>query len=58
MIRLLAFAILATLSAIRPAAAAVQVVTTTADLGSLAQEIGGDRVTVTALAGTACAMCG
>jgi zinc/manganese transport system substrate-binding protein len=50
MIRLLAFSIFATLAVNRPAAAALQVVTTTADLGSLAQEIGGDRVTVTALA--------
>jgi ABC-type Zn uptake system ZnuABC Zn-binding protein ZnuA len=50
MIRLLAFSILAAVAASRPAAAAVQVVATTADLGSLAQEIGGDRVTVTALA--------
>ena len=50
MIRLLAFSILATLAVSRPAAAALQVVTTTADLGALAQEIGGDRVTVTALA--------
>jgi ABC-type Zn uptake system ZnuABC Zn-binding protein ZnuA len=41
---------LAIVAGSRPAAAAVQVVTTTADLGSLAQEIGGDRVTVTALA--------
>jgi zinc/manganese transport system substrate-binding protein len=50
MIRLLALSIVATLATTRPAAAALQVVTTTADLGSLAQEIGGDRVTVTALA--------
>jgi zinc/manganese transport system substrate-binding protein len=50
MIRLLAVSMLAIVAASRPAAAAVQVVTTTADLGSLAQEIGGDRVTVTALA--------
>ena len=32
------------------AAAALRVVTTTADLGSLAQEVGGDKVTVVALA--------
>ena len=50
MIRLLAFSMLATFAISRPAAAALQVVTTTADLGSLAQEIGGDRITVTALA--------
>jgi zinc/manganese transport system substrate-binding protein len=49
-IRSLAFALLAMLATSHPAAAALQVVTTTADLGSLAQEIGGDRVTVTALA--------
>jgi zinc/manganese transport system substrate-binding protein len=49
-IRLLAVSMLAIVAGSRPAAAAVQVVTTTADLGSLAQEIGGDRVTVTALA--------
>jgi len=50
MFRLFAFSILATVAAGRPAAAAVQVVTTTADLGAIAQEIGGDRVSVTALA--------
>jgi ABC-type Zn uptake system ZnuABC Zn-binding protein ZnuA len=50
MIRSLVFALLAILATSHPAAAALQVVTTTADLGSLAQEIGGDRVTVTALA--------
>ncbi len=50
MIRPLVFALLAMLATSHPAAAALQVVTTTADLGSLAQEIGGDRVTVTALA--------
>jgi len=50
MIRLLAVSMLAIVAGSRPAAAAVQVVTTTADLGSLAQEIGGDRVSVTALA--------
>ena len=50
MIRSLAFAVLTMLAASHPAAAALQVVTTTSDLGSLAQEIGGDRVTVTALA--------
>jgi zinc/manganese transport system substrate-binding protein len=48
--RFLALGLFATLAAGRTAEAAVQVVTTTADLGSLAQEIGGDRVTVTALA--------
>lgn len=50
MIRPLVFALLAMLATSHPAAAALQVVTTTADLGSLAQEVGGDRVTVTALA--------
>jgi zinc/manganese transport system substrate-binding protein len=50
MIRVLAFSMLATVAVSRPAAAALQVVTTTADLGALAQEIGGDRITVTALA--------
>ncbi|MCM3879623.1 MAG: metal ABC transporter substrate-binding protein [Vicinamibacterales bacterium] len=50
MIRSLVFVLLATLVVSHPAVAAVQVVTTTADLGALAQEIGGDRVTVTALA--------
>jgi zinc/manganese transport system substrate-binding protein len=49
-IRSFTFALLATLAFSHPAAAALQVVTTTADLGSLAQEVGGDRVTVTALA--------
>jgi ABC-type Zn uptake system ZnuABC Zn-binding protein ZnuA len=33
-----------------PAAAAVRIVTTTEDLGSLAREVGGDKVTVVALA--------
>jgi ABC-type Zn uptake system ZnuABC Zn-binding protein ZnuA len=50
MIRSFVFALLAVLAMSHPAAAALQVVTTTADLGSLAQEVGGDRVTVTALA--------
>jgi zinc/manganese transport system substrate-binding protein len=50
MIRSLVFVLLAMLATSHPAAAALQVVTTTGDLGSLAQEIGGDRVTVTALA--------
>lgn len=50
MIQSLVFALLAMLATSHPAAAALQVVTTTADMGSLAQEIGGDRVTVTALA--------
>jgi ABC-type Zn uptake system ZnuABC Zn-binding protein ZnuA len=50
MIRLVILAFVAALGAARPAAAAVQVVTTTADLEALAREIGGDRVTVTGLA--------
>jgi ABC-type Zn uptake system ZnuABC Zn-binding protein ZnuA len=49
-IRALVVALLVTLVASHPAAAALQVVTTTADLGALAEEIGGDRVSVTALA--------
>jgi zinc/manganese transport system substrate-binding protein len=49
-IRFLALGLFAILAAGRPVEGAVQVVTTTADLGSLAQEIGGDRVSVTALA--------
>lgn len=50
MIRAVVFSLLVTLSIDHPAAAALQVVTTTADLASLTQEIGGDKVTVTALA--------
>ena len=50
-IRLLLCALLATIVSARPVAAQVlRVVTTTADLGSLAQEVGGDKVTVVALA--------
>jgi len=40
----------ALMAAARPAAAAVRIVATTEDLASLAREIGGDRVTVVALA--------
>jgi zinc/manganese transport system substrate-binding protein len=50
-IRLLLFGLLATIATVTPAGAQVlRVVTTTADLGSLAQEVGGDKVTVVALA--------
>jgi zinc/manganese transport system substrate-binding protein len=50
-IRLLLCTLLATIVSARPVAAQVlRVVTTTADLGSLAQEVGGDKVTVVALA--------
>ena len=49
-IRPLLFSLLATLAMGRPAAAAIQIVTTTADLAALAQEVGGDKVTVTGLA--------
>jgi zinc/manganese transport system substrate-binding protein len=38
------------MAAARPAAAAVRIVATTEDLASLAREVGGDRVTVVALA--------
>jgi len=38
------------MAAVRPAAAAVRVVATTEDLASLAREVGGDKVTVVALA--------
>src|SRR4029450_10608490 len=40
----------ALMAAAQPAAAAVRIVATTEDLASLAREIGGDRVTVVALA--------
>ncbi len=40
----------ALMAAARPAAAAVRIVATTEDLASLAREVGGDRVTVVALA--------
>lgn len=50
MIRLVLFTLGATIAAGRPASAALNVVTTTSDLASLCQEIGGDKVTVTALA--------
>ena len=50
-IRAFVLMFLATLAMGRPASAQVlRVVTTTADLGSLAQEVGGDKVTVVALA--------
>jgi zinc/manganese transport system substrate-binding protein len=47
--RVLVLAALATLAA-RPALAAVRVITTTEDLASIVREVGGDRVTVEALA--------
>jgi len=49
-IRSLVFALLATLALGRPASAQLRVVTTTQDLASIAQEIGGNKVTVVALA--------
>jgi zinc/manganese transport system substrate-binding protein len=49
--RSVVLALLAVTALSRPAAAqTLRVVTTTADLGSLAQEVGGDKVTVVALA--------
>ena len=41
---------LASFASARPATAALKVVTTTEDLGSLAREVGGDKVQVDALA--------
>jgi len=49
-IHLVLFMAALTAAAPRPAAAAVRVVATTEDLASLAREVGGDRVTVVALA--------
>jgi len=49
-IRLMLFAAALVGVAARPAAAAVSVVATTEDLASLAREVGGDRITVVALA--------
>ena len=49
-IRLMLFTAVLTGVAARPAVAAVRVVATTEDLASLAREVGGDRVTVFALA--------
>jgi ABC-type Zn uptake system ZnuABC Zn-binding protein ZnuA len=49
-LRILPIAILAGSCSLAPAAAKVRVVTTTTDLASLAREIGGDRVEVTAIA--------
>jgi len=48
--RIASIAILAGLSGLVPAAAKLRVVTTTTDLASVAREIGGDRVEVTAIA--------
>ena len=45
-----ALSLAALLAAARPAAAALTVVTTTADLAAIVTEVGGDKVTVTALA--------
>ena len=50
LLRLMLFTAALTGVAARPAAAAVRVVATTEDLASLAREVGGDRVTVVALA--------
>ena len=51
LIRLTLFAVLATMAFARPSAAnGLRVVTTTEDLASLAREVGGDRITVVALA--------
>jgi len=51
LIRLSTIAVLAAVAFAQPAAAAgLKVVTTTEDLASLAREVGGDRITVTALA--------
>lgn len=49
-VRLVLFTLLAAVATARPASAALNVVTTTSDLASLCQEIGGDKVSVTALA--------
>ena len=43
-------ALAALVSVVPPASAAVKVVTTTEDLAALAREVGGDKVTVEALA--------
>src|SRR5213083_2445514 len=50
MIRPILLALLAIIATVGPAAAAVRVVTTTADLAALAQEVGGDKVVVVGLA--------
>jgi ABC-type Zn uptake system ZnuABC Zn-binding protein ZnuA len=49
-IRFAAFGLLALATSVRPAAAALRVVATTADLAALATEVGGDKVQVDALA--------
>jgi ABC-type Zn uptake system ZnuABC Zn-binding protein ZnuA len=49
-IRLMLFTAALTAMAAQPAAAALRVVTTTEDLASLAREVGGDKVTVVAMA--------
>jgi zinc/manganese transport system substrate-binding protein len=49
-IRLTLFAVALMATAARPSAAALRVVATTEDLASLAREVGGDKVTVVALA--------
>ncbi len=49
-IRLMLFAAAITAMTARPSAAALRVVATTEDLASLAREVGGDKITVVALA--------
>lgn len=49
-IRLMLFTAALSAMAVRPSAAALRVVATTEDLASLAREVGGDKVTVVALA--------